>query len=137
MVLPCDMSDPRDMSDVPSSQPDETWAASHLEAERASILESLAGLRRGFQQVVDASADSNADDEHDPEGSTIAFERAQLKALIQQGERHLKEIEDAQARVAVGRYGLCERCRAPIAADRLRARPAARTCITCAGLASY
>jgi len=103
-----------------------------LEAERASVLDTLAGLRRGFQRIVDSSADSNADDEHDPEGSTIAFERSQLKAMIYQSEVHLDEIKEAQARVDGGRYGLCERCGQPISAARLDARPVARTCIGCA-----
>ena len=35
--------------------------------------------------MVAASRDSNADDEHDPEGATIAFERAQLRAILSQG----------------------------------------------------
>ena len=110
------------------------WALTRLEAERASVLDTLAGLRRGFQEIVDASAGSNADDEHDPEGSTIAFERSQLNALIHQAERHLDDIEDARKSVASGRYGLCERCGRPISAARLDARPVARTCIACAAL---
>jgi DnaK suppressor protein len=120
------------MSESSSSLPDKKWATSHLEAERASVVQSLENLRRGYQGVVDASADSNADDEHDPEGSTIAFERSQLKALIHQAEHHLEDIEDAQKRLAAGRYGRCETCGRPISAARLEARPAARTCINCA-----
>lgn len=120
------------MTSAPSSKPDNKRVLSRLQVEHASVLESLAGLRRGFQGIVDASADSNADDEHDPEGSTIAFERSQLKALIQQNERHLGDIEDAQEKVAAGQYGLCEKCGQPISPARLDARPAARTCITCA-----
>ena len=103
-----------------------------LEAERGLILENLAGLRRSFQQIVDASADSNADDEHDPEGSTIAFERSQLKAMMRQAEQHLEDLEDARVRVTGRRYGLCERCGQPISPARLDARPLARTCIVCA-----
>ena len=95
------------------------------------ILDQLAALRRGFQETVDASADSNADYEHDPEGSTIAFERSQLKALIHLAERHLDEIEEARMMVASRRYGLCETCGQPISAARLDARPEARICIGC------
>jgi len=120
--------------DEPDERPDEKWALTRLEAEQAFVLETLEGLRHGFQGVVDASADSNADDEHDPEGSTIAFERSQLKALIHQSERHLVDIEDARRRVADHRYGLCQTCGRPISLARLDARPVARTCIVCAGL---
>ncbi|WP_269778536.1 TraR/DksA C4-type zinc finger protein [Microlunatus antarcticus] len=41
-------------------------------------------------------------------------------------------MEAAQARLAAGTYGLCERCGRPIAEERLAARPEARFCITCA-----
>ena len=93
-----------------------------------------AGLRRGFQEIVDASADSNSDDEHDPEGSTIAFERSQLNSLIRQAERHLHDVQEARMRVTSGTYGRCETCGQPISAGRLDARPVASRCILCAAL---
>ena len=89
-------------------------------------------MRRSFEETVDASTDSNADDEHDPEGATIAFERSQLKTLIHQAQRHLDEIDGARTRLTSGRYGLCETCGQPISPGRLDARPQARTCIGCA-----
>lgn len=103
-----------------------------LETEQALIADTLARLRRTFQEVVEASAESNADDEHDPEGATIAFERSQLAALIHQAERHLDDLTDARDRVASGRYGVCESCSQAISTARLDARPATRTCIVCA-----
>ncbi len=78
-----------------------------------------------------ASRDSNADDEHDPEGATIAFERSQLGALIEGTRRHLEEVGAALNRVASGEYGACEVCGKAIAEDRLEARPVARTCVVC------
>lgn len=108
-----------------------TAVLNRLEAERLRVLGLLVGLRRDFQRIVDASADSNADDEHDPEGSTIAFERSQVKALIQQAEGHLTEIEAARARVTAGRYGLCEKCGRSVSPARLDAYPVARTCLLC------
>ena len=82
--------------------------------------------------MVEASRDSNADDEHDPEGSTIAFERSQVGALVDQARAHLAEVDAALERVEDGTYGVCESCGQPIAPARLEARPVARTCITCA-----
>ncbi|WP_238694222.1 TraR/DksA family transcriptional regulator [Nocardioides daphniae] len=78
-----------------------------------------------------ASLDTNADDEHDPEGATIAFERSQVAALATQARRQLEEVDEALARVDAGTYGVCERCGGPIPAARLEARPLARTCVTC------
>ena len=103
-----------------------------LQAEREATLARLAQLTLDYDGVVAASRDSNADDEHDPEGATIAFERSQTGALVDQARRHLTEIDAALARVAAGRYGVCEGCDRPIATARLEARPVARTCIRCA-----
>ena len=79
--------------------------------------------------LVDASRDSNADDEHDPEGPTIAYERSQLSTLLDQGRRHLDDVEAAVARVQCGTYGVCIVCGEPIAPARLEARPSAPTCL--------
>ena len=103
-----------------------------LDDEHRAATEQLSALRRDFGGIVAASVDSNADDEHDPEGSTIAFERSQITALIEQAERRLSEVEAARSRVGAGSYGFCEVCGQPIATERLAARPVARTCVGCA-----
>ncbi|WP_255955598.1 MULTISPECIES: TraR/DksA C4-type zinc finger protein [Aeromicrobium] len=95
-------------------------------------MHQLASLTRDFDAVIEASKDSNADDEHDPDGATVAFERSQVDSLLQQARRHLDEIDDAQSRLDEGSYGVCESCGRPIAAARLEARPVARTCFECA-----
>jgi DnaK suppressor protein len=75
---------------------------------------------------------TSTDDEHDPEGATIAFERAQIETLIEVAREHLDEIDDALERVRTGAYGTCEDCGQPIAAARLEARPYTTRCISCA-----
>ena len=55
---------------------------------------------------MQASRDSNADDEHDVEGATIAFERSQVDSLIRQVEGHLAQIDEALERVESGTYGV-------------------------------
>ena len=82
-----------------------------------------------LEAVTLASVDSNLDDEHDPEGSTVAFERAQLFAMLTRTQSHLVEVDAALWRLATHVYGLCVRCDNPIADDRLAAMPSARTCI--------
>ena len=103
-----------------------------LSAERAAALAQIEALTREFDEVVAASKASNADDEHDPEGATIAFERQQVAALLDQARRRLADVDAAVTAVEAGTYGRCESCGRPIAAERLAARPAARTCIHCA-----
>ena len=103
-----------------------------LLALRDRSLRRLAALSGDFDEVVAASRDTNADDEHDPEGATIAFERSQLGALVRQARVHLAEVDAAEARLDAGTYGTCEVCGDPIGEGRLEARPVARTCIRCA-----
>lgn len=104
-----------------------------LLAERDETVRRLAALTDDFAGVVAASRDTNADDEHDPEGQTIAYERSQLQALTDQAREHVAEIDAAIARVESGTYGVCEVCHEPIGAPRLEARPTARTCVQHAG----
>jgi RNA polymerase-binding transcription factor DksA len=104
-----------------------------LEDDRATTVERLEALRRGYDLVVDATEGSNADDEHDPEGSTIAYERSQLGALVEQTREHLGEVDAALARLEAGTFGRCEVCGSAIPTERLEARPTARTCVQHAG----
>lgn len=103
-----------------------------LRAQRLETEQRLAALSGTFSDIVAASESSNADDEHDPEGHTIAFERSQVGALIAQARERLAELDAAAARLESGSYGICERCGRPIAPARLAARPVARTCVGCA-----
>jgi DnaK suppressor protein len=107
-------------------------AQERLEAERRRTSQRLARLRQDHAGFVEASLDSNADDEHDPEGATIAFERSQVETLVRRLEDHLAEIVAAEGRLADGGYGRCARCGGDIPQERLEARPAARTCVGCA-----
>jgi DnaK suppressor protein len=99
---------------------------------RASAESEAATLARDLEALFTASRDSNADDEHDPEGATIGFERAQLTALLAAARRRIAEVDDALRRVDAATYGVCERCGRPIGAERLAVRPFARHCIACA-----
>lgn len=117
---------------APEVERSQAAALAALAAERDGLAGQLAALGREFEAMVAASETSNADDEHDPEGATIAFERAQLVALISGLQARLAEVAQAADRLAGGDYGRCEQCGAPIGAERLAARPSARTCIGCA-----
>ena len=105
-----------------------------LEIERAAAIGRLEALGTEFDGIVAASVGANSDDEHDPEGATIAFERERTSALRAQAEAHLREIERARSRLAAGEYGTCQLCRRPIGAERLRALPVAEFCTPCAGV---
>lgn len=103
-----------------------------LAADRARISEQISALTRDLTSIDETTSLSATDDEHDPEGSTIAFERSQTTALLAAARHHLVEVDLALDRIADGTYGRCERCGEPVPTGRLFARPTARTCVTCA-----
>jgi DnaK suppressor protein len=119
--------------------PGDVRTAAEVTALRAALIEQRADVSTQVEAlswelagIVDSSQLVATDDEHDPEGATIAFERAQCVALLGYARDRLAELDQALRRLAEGSYGHCERCRQPISSERLTARPAARTCITCA-----
>jgi RNA polymerase-binding transcription factor DksA len=64
------------------------------------------------------------------DAATVAV--AGVLSRLDGAERHrLDEIDAAQARLAAGTFGACERCSTAIPLARLRAVPTARCCIAC------
>ncbi len=86
-----------------------------LRARLQEAEQQLADLGRVHAEIVAASRDSNADDEHDPEGATIAFERQQVAALLERARRRLADV-DAEVGRAASRS-------APIARPQTSQRP--------------
>jgi DnaK suppressor protein len=105
-----------------------------LLAERARVRAQVESLTRDFDRIVEASLGVGNDDEHDPEGPTVAFERAQVVSLLSDAQRELSDIDHALDRLRDGTYGVCAHCGKPIAPERLAARPSAATCIDCASI---
>ena len=106
-------------------------AGAALAAARDSAQARLAALERDFGGSVAAARDAGTDDEHDPEGATLAYERQHVAALADAAREDLAEIQAALARLADGSYGTCQACGQQISPERLAARPAARTCVGC------
>jgi DnaK suppressor protein len=100
-----------------------------LEEERTRKIALLPALRADISSVNAARHGSNVDDEHDPEGATIAFELSQASALLQQSSSGLAQVEAALQRIEDGTYGMCAVCGEPIAEGRLEARPWTPFCI--------
>jgi len=102
-----------------------------VEVERATSLARVQALNAELNVII-ADAEDTADDEHDPEGSTIAYERARSTALLAEAQSHLNDLDRALMRLANGNYSICEHCQRSIPPERLEALPACRTCIECA-----
>ena len=103
-----------------------------LELERARLGDQIANLQRSFTGIVDAAELTSTDDEHDPEGATIAYERAQASSLLQQARDDLLAVDEASDRIGNGTIETCRMCGGPIAFERLLALPGVSTCIRCA-----
>jgi RNA polymerase-binding transcription factor DksA len=89
-------------------------------------------MRRNFDAFVAGAEHVNTDDEHDPEGATIAFERAQVIALRNEAAGRLEAIDRALAGLDAGTYGRCAVCGGPIGVERLLALPGVDACVGCA-----
>ena len=101
-------------------------------AEIARVEAQVLTLRHSFDAIVEAAELTSTDDEHDPEGATIAYERQQVAALIRLAGEDLAALQYALMRVDDGTAGLCAACGHTIATARLHALPGVRTCISCA-----
>jgi len=115
-----------------TSEPDPI--RSRLNTDRELALQRIAQLDWEFAAIVASASEGSAggDDEHDPEGATVAFERQHTAALLAQAREQLATIEAALQKYASGVYEICDICGGPIGAERLAARPASLICIRCA-----
>jgi DnaK suppressor protein len=107
-------------------------SAVSLRDVRERTAQRVAELIEVFDAIVASSDAANLDDEHDPEGATVGFERAQLSSMVERARTQLSEINAALERLRRGSYGVCERCAGQIPGERLGAQPATRTCVGCA-----
>jgi DnaK suppressor protein len=105
---------------------------SRLSELRNATVRHAASLAGSFDDIVEATSGVATDDEHDPEGHTIAWERQQIAALLDETKITLTAIDAAEQRLVDGLYGTCTICGGEIAAERLDALPATPTCVTCA-----
>ena len=100
--------------------------------ERRHTLESAGQLDRDVRTVQVSRHDTPTDDEHDPEGPTLAFEHSQSSAILGQTRVHLAQIDDAIVRIDGGSFEVCVTCGNDIPAARLDARPYSTQCVACA-----
>lgn len=112
-------------------EPDRALLA-QLRERRDEEFRRVAQFDTVVRELAESRGDSDADDEHDPEGSTVAWERAAQQASADAARAHLAEIDAAIARVESGWDGTCAGCGRTIPAERLIARASANRCVACA-----
>jgi DnaK suppressor protein len=66
------------------------------------------------------------------EGTSQAVERIAQVSAAKSLDAKLRDVERALEKLDDASYGVCDRCRRPIAPERLEAIPWAVRCVTCA-----
>jgi RNA polymerase-binding transcription factor DksA len=105
--------------------PDQTSMSTmrgQLEGERARLVGQITSLEAG-------SDDAPAYDENFADSGQVAAEQGETKALLNQFQDQLEEVDHALAKFDAGTFGLCEVCGRQIGDARLEAMPATRFCI--------
>ena len=108
---------------------------SRIASARADAQARTAALSAQVEALAEQQALTTHDDEHDPEGVTIGFERAQLLGLLSGARADVAALDRATSRLDAGTYGRCLTCGNEIPEPRLEALPATETCVDCAGTA--
>ena len=111
---------------------DTAYFARLIDERMEHTREQITTLTAVIREVTQAAKDIPADDEHDPEGTTVSVERANEVALLAAAESSLIELMEARERLTTDSYGICERCGNSIPFERLEVRPSARFCVSCA-----
>ena len=89
----------------------------------------IAALTRDVERIVADAALTPPDDEHDPDGATVGFERAQASHLLADARRHHDDLARAEVRTAAEGPPACDVCGTRIPTERLLARPTTRVCV--------
>ena len=103
-----------------------------LLARRSSVLEGLDATEAELASIHLARVDAYADDEHDPEGSTLSSDWSRVAGLRGDATAQLAAVDAALERLRDGSYGVCVSCGKRIPVGRLRVRPWTERCVECA-----
>jgi len=103
-----------------------------LRADRKAATAAIESTKQSMSSFLDSRRDVEVDDEHDPEGATLALQFSESSALLENSRHHLDQVNAALGRMTNGSYGSCELCGVDIPIARLEARPFAARCVRCA-----
>ncbi len=89
-------------------------------------------LLREVEERVKKYRDANSEKMTDIAEIASSASDGDVEMIVaEEGDRELKQIEDALARIKAGHYGVCEQCSRPIKKARLKAIPFATLCVSC------
>lgn len=117
---------------VPSpARPDSTATLSGTDLDRLRM--ALAQLAADLDDQMRSASATLAELREDFSLTDPDVQAPLMTALhaLDTAERTAIDVADALARIDVGTYGACGRCRAAIPVERLEVRPAGRFCVAC------
>ena len=103
-----------------------------VEAAHERTVRQITSLEGVVAAIVEGSELTATDDEHDPEGATIAYERAQATALLRQARSDIDALLTTRSQLLEHEQVVCADCRCSIDLERVAALPTAKRCIDCA-----
>ncbi|NYF13255.1 MULTISPECIES: TraR/DksA C4-type zinc finger protein [unclassified Pseudoclavibacter] len=106
--------------------------AKRLASLRADAVDRVTSTSAALRALVQDRSSLNDDDEHDPDGAPLSAEWSRLAGQVDAAQSELRQIEAALLRLEEGRYGVCSTCGQRIPNIRLRVRPFAEHCVSCA-----
>ena len=103
-----------------------------VRAEQQRTARQVESLEAVVASIVEAAELTSTDDEHDPEGATIAYERAQAIALLRQAREDLDALVVTRRQLESTRVVVCSVCGRTIDLERVATLPTTSRCIRCA-----
>jgi RNA polymerase-binding transcription factor DksA len=103
-----------------------------VRAEQERTARQVESLEQVVASIVEASELTSTDDEHDPEGATIAYERAQAIALLRQAREDLDALAITRVQLESAQVVVCSVCGRTIDLERVATLPTTSRCIRCA-----
>jgi DnaK suppressor protein len=114
------------------SHAERTELGTLVQQQLEDTCQRIVDLEAELRSIVESSEGANIDDEHDPEGATIAYERALVISLLDTARSTATRLEVARGSLDDDTFGRCVSCGGPIEVERLFARPSTTTCVDCA-----
>ena len=103
-----------------------------VRAEQERTDRQVASLAAIVAAIVEGAELTSTDDEHDPEGATIAYERAQATALLRQARADAEALAVTRRQLEQDHRIVCVGCGGEIDLERVAAVPTTTRCVRCA-----
>jgi DnaK suppressor protein len=104
----------------------------NLESKRDRLKDQIVRVEHQLVELRELRSMENDDDEHDPEGVSLASEWSRLEGLRLAYTEDLEHVTETIDTLQRGGEVLCEVCHQPIDPARIEALPEATRCIHCA-----